>query len=370
MVAVSFTGERPIVAVTGAAGLVGGHLIEHLTGLGYAVIGVARKSSKTEFLGDRIASDGDLTASPVPGKVVLRRADLLDADGMKVALAGAEVVVHAAGTVDPYGSREAIFATNCGGTKIALQAARDAGARQFIFVSSLSVITGQGDQYNLDESAPRRRCGESYADSKVEAEETVMAEAKTPGMSVTSVRPGFIYGPRERSWMPRVINSVATGKAMLIDGGSKETNVIFVDNLSRAIEACFRNEKAYGEVFNLTDGQKTTKKQLFDAIADGLALPRVKKSVPGPVAKMACELVSSIAPYLPEKSQRNLSRFSRAAFRLAGVNQGFDVSKAERLLGYVDRISFADGMRVTLGYFKKERERESSPSSRPEHVPV
>lgn len=354
--------EKPVVAVTGAAGLVGGHLIEYLIGKGYPVIGVARKSSNVDFLGDCIACDGDLTAKPEPGRVVLRRSDLLDADGMKVALAGAEIVVHAAGTVDPYGSREAIFATNSGGTKNTLEAARAIGAKQFIFVSSLSVITGQGDQYNLDESAPRRRCGESYADSKVEAEETVMGEAHKPGMFVTAVRPGFIYGPRERSWMPRVINSVATGKAMLIDGGSKETNVIFVDNLSRAIEACFRNEKAYGEVFNLTDGQKTTKKQLFDAIADGLSLPRVKKNVPGSVAKVACEVVSSIAPYLPEKSQRNLSRFSRAAFRLAGVNQGFNISKAERQLGYVDRVSFADGMRITLSHFKKDRESQTTSS--------
>jgi nucleoside-diphosphate-sugar epimerase len=102
----------------------------------------------------------------------------------------------------------------------------------------------------------------------------------------------------------------------------------------------------------LTDGQKISKKDLFDAIADGLNLPRVTKVVPGAVAKTVCEIVSNIAPMLPEKTQRNLARYSRAAFRLAGINQGFSVAKAERELGYSDRISFTEGMGETLKAFK------------------
>ena len=142
---------------------------------------------------------------------------------------------------------------------------------------------------------------------------------------------------------------------MLIGGGVKETNVIYVGNLSTAIENAFLNPKAYGQAFNLTDGEKVTKKQLFDAIADGLGLPRVTKKIPVPVARFACELISSLAPLLPVEKQRGLARFSRAAFRLAGVNQGFSVKKAERDLNYVNRIPFKEGMARTLEYFKNER---------------
>lgn len=334
------------VAITGASGLVGSHLAEHLVLSGYEVVAMSRNAS----------SEKCLTAITGPGKLTLLNVDVNDENALQHAFTGCDVVVHAAGTVDPYGSRQTIFKTNVEGTRNAMSAARNRGVKQFIFVSSLSVITGQGDQFDVDETAELKPCGESYADSKVEAERLVMSEPETSSMKVTSVRPGFIYGPREKAWMPRLINSIGTGKAMLIGGGVKETNVIYVGNLSKAIENAFLNPKAYGQVFNLTDGEKVTKKELFDAIADGLGLPRVSKQIPVPVARFACEMISSFAPLLPVEKQRGLARFSRAAFRLAGVNQGFSVKKAERDLNYVNRTSFKEGMAKTLEYFKAERQ--------------
>lgn len=340
----SESGAKPVVAVTGASGLVGSHLVNHLAERGFNVLAVVRSSTASSLFEFYLKS----------GQVTVKIGDVTDKDSLLAAFKGADVVVHSAGTVDPYGSRKSIFDTNVEGTRNAISAAKSSKVKQFIHISSLSVITGQGDQYDVDESAPLQPCGESYADSKVEAERLVMSSGDA-NLKVTALRPGFIYGPRERAWMPRVINSIATGKAMLIDGGTKETNVIFVGNLSRAIEAAVLNERAYGQVYNLTDGQGVTKKHLFDSIADGLQLPRVKKKVPGAVARTVCEVVSRIAPMLSVDAQKSLSRYSRAAFRLAGVNQGFSIKKAERDLNYVDRIPFDRAMNATLESFKRER---------------
>lgn len=333
------------VAVTGATGLVGISLVNYLLARGYSVVAVGRDLNKLEKL--RSSSQGNL---------FLKVAQVEDEGSLKEAFTACDVVIHAAGSVDPYGVREAIFATNYGGTRNALSAAISAEVKHFIHVSSLSVITGQGDQYNVDESQPLRPCGEAYADSKVEAERYVMAEGKDSGIEVTAVRPGFIYGPNERAWLPRLIDSIAHGKAMLVDGGAKETNVIYVENLSMAIEKAILNPRAYNQVYNLTDGQRVSKKQLFDAVSDGMGLPRVKKKIPGSIAKFASETISSLAPLLPEAKQRSLSRFSRAAFRLAGVNQGFSIKKAESELGYTNRVSFEIGMSTTLEAFKVEVE--------------
>lgn len=341
---------KPVVAITGATGLVGLNVAKFLVANGYRVIGIIRDASKVAAL----KADG----------IETRIADVQNKAQIEAGVAGADVVVHAAATVDPFGSREQIFLVNVEGTRSVLEASKKAGAKQFILISSLSVITGQGDQYNVDESAPLKPCGESYADSKVEAEKVVMAEASSNRIAVTSLRPGFIYGPGERAWMPRLINSIATGKAMLIDGGKKETNVVYVENLARATQAALLNERAYGQVYNLTDGEKISKKDLFDAIADGLNLPRVTKVVPGVVAKTVCEIVSNIAPMMGESTQRKLARYSRAAFRLAGINQGFSVAKAERELGYGDRIPFAQGMGETLKTFNSSTKPESVVSGR------
>jgi nucleoside-diphosphate-sugar epimerase len=165
---------------------------------------------------------------------------------------------------------------------------------------------------------------------------------------VTCLRPGFIYGPGEKSWLPRLIQSLKTKKAMLIDGGLKETNLIYVENLCRAAELSILNATAYGQTYNLTDGQTITKKELFDTVCKQLGYEPIRKQVPGAIAWLFCEIISAISPILPLSLRQALMRYTRAAYRLAGLNQGFDISKAENELGYTDRVSFHDGIAQTL----------------------
>lgn len=328
------------VLVSGASGMVGFHLCKYLLSQGHQVTGLIRRQSRREMF-QEIASD----------RFNLLIAELDDRPALCKATAEIDVVIHAAGTVDPLGNRAEIFATNVGGTRAMLDACVSSGVKQFVQISSLSVITGQGDQYDVDESAPLKYCGESYADSKVDAEKVVSCKDYAGKIQTTVLRPGFIYGPGEKAWMPRLINSLKTGKAMLIDGGHKQTNVIYIENLCRAAGLSLLNKSAYGQVYNLTDGQVVSKKELFDTMCRGLGFKPITKKVPGFVARPVCELISAVSPFLSKDTQRKLGRFSRAAFRLAGVNQGFAIAKAERELGYTERISFAQGMAETLKSF-------------------
>lgn len=338
------------IFVTGASGMVGWHVVKHMVARGYEVVAGVRPSSKVDALRD------------LGSKVTLTTAELNDCNALTRGMQGCSAVVHCAGAVDPHAKRESIMETNVEGTKNVLASAIAAGVTQLIHISSLSVITGQEDQFNVNESAPLRYCGESYADSKVDAEKAVQAAPAT--INITVLRPGFIYGPGERAWMPPLINSLAQGKVMLVDGGTKQTNVIYVENLCRAVELSLFNPAAYGQVYNLTDGNTPTKKELFDAICLGMGLPKVTKKIPGVVAKTVCEAVSAAAPFLPPAVLKKVSRFSRAAFRLVGVNQGFDVSKAERELGYTERIPFNTGMAQTLESFREPASNTSNAANK------
>jgi nucleoside-diphosphate-sugar epimerase len=341
---ISSATTRPLIAVTGSAGLVGSYLVQYLVAKGYPVTAIVRTPGRPTYLLDCVKNSN--------GKAEIRLADVNDEQSLLSAFKDAKVVVHAAGNVDPYGSRAEIFRTNADGTKTVVKAARLSHVQQVIHVSSLSVITGQGDQFDVDESAPLRYCGENYADSKVAAEEAILQEMKVPGINLTVVRPGFIYGPHEKTWMPRLIESIRTSKAALIDGGLKETNVINVENLCRAIEGAILRDVAYGQTYNLTDGQKISKKMLFDTISGVLGLPQVKKVIPSAVAKPFCNLISTVAPLLPVATQQRLARYSRAAFRLVGVNQGFSIAKAENQLDYKNRVPFSEGMKAALATFQ------------------
>jgi nucleoside-diphosphate-sugar epimerase len=324
------------IFVTGATGLVGFHVVKTLLSGGLDVVANVRCESKAAHLRQLKG----------PGRLSIAVSDIAADDSLSKLMSGCSAVIHCAGSVDMQASRQAIFAVNVDATRKVLQAAVICGARQFIHISSLSVITGHSDQYNVDETAPTQITGEPYADSKVAAEELVRAEGQR--IAVTILRPGFIYGPGERAWMPRLIANIKAGKAMLVDGGIRSTNVIYAENLSRAVKLALFNSNAYGQTYNLTDEKTPTKKELFDAICDGLGLPRVSKSMPRPIVKAACNVVAIAMPFLSETSKKNLSRFSSGAFRLAAVNQGFSIEKARRELGYVNCIPFAEGMAATL----------------------
>jgi 2-alkyl-3-oxoalkanoate reductase len=333
------------IAVTGAAGLVGSHLVDFLTKEGHSVTAICRTRQSVQPF--------ERTWDQMGVRVV--EANVIELRSVIAALNGMDVVVHAAAVVDPFGDRDLIFKTNVGGTRNVISAARSNQIKHFVLVSSLSVITGRKDQFDTPENAPYQPCGEAYADSKIGAEQAVFAAIQNEALPATIMRPGFIYGPREKAWLPRLINSIATGKAVLVDGGKKETNVIYVENLNRAIASCLGKANTLGQIYNLTDGPGITKKQLFDAISNGLGLPPVTKVLPGAIVHAFCECVSTIAPVLPVEKQRELTRYSRAAFRLVGQNQGFSIKKAETELGYVDRVPFQEGMSKTLATFKTEQ---------------
>jgi nucleoside-diphosphate-sugar epimerase len=333
------------VFVTGGSGLVGSDFLEKLVAEhGAFAVAAVRSTTNTEALQALAARYAD--------RLTIVEAPLDDEERLARAMVGCDAVVHSAATIDPNGNGKNLRAVNVEGTRNTLNAAVKAGVKHFVHISSLSVITGEEDKYNVTEAEPLKHCREAYANSKIDAEVIVMNERGKGRIEVTALRPGFIYGPREQAWMPRLMQALKQGRALVVGGGVKQTNVIYVKNLSRAIILALLNKVAYGQVYNLTDGQVVTKKQLFDTIADELGLPRARIHVPVGVAKVLCEISSFAAPWAPPFVEPLLSRYSRPAFRLAAVNQGFDISKAERELGYTDRIPFAVGMAETLAAWK------------------
>jgi 2-alkyl-3-oxoalkanoate reductase len=338
------TSSETRILVTGASGLVGSHAVKLLAERGYKVRAMLRATSDPKW---------KTLFESLNCQVVT--ADLLKADQLDAVCAGCDAVVHAGAIVAAHGNPADFFHVNVTGTENILNAASRTGVRHFVHISSLSVITGHGDKVRAAEDTPLMYSNEPYANSKVDAEKFVINAHAAGLIPVTCLRPGFIYGPEERTWLPRLITSLWEGSAWLVDGGARETNVIYVENLCRAIASALLNPKTYGQVYNLTDGERVTKRQLCDTVCDALGVRRVKRSMPRPLAFLLTEFVSLIAPALPGGLRSKLGRYSRGAYRLVAVNQGFDISKAERELGYTERISFVEGMKQTLSGLELNR---------------
>src|SRR4249919_2886740 len=179
--------------VTGGAGFIGSNLVDALLARGDEVTVLDDLST-----GRRENLDGALAAG---AKLV--EADVRDAGAVAAiaAEAGPDVVFHLAAQIDVRKSVEdPAFdaAVNVGGTANVLEAARGAGARRFVFVSTGGAIYGEGEgkALPLDEGAAAEPLS-PYGQSKFAAEGYLGLYERLYGLSTVALRLGNVYGPRQ-----------------------------------------------------------------------------------------------------------------------------------------------------------------------------
>ncbi len=132
-------------------------------------------------------------------------ADLSDRDSVLGACRSVEVVIHAAGITGLGGRWKDHYQINTLGTRWVIEGCRRHGVGRLVFTSSPSVIFDGNDQCGVDESAPYpRRWLCHYARSKAMAEQEVLAANGRDGLLTCALRPHLIWGPRDRSLVPRL----------------------------------------------------------------------------------------------------------------------------------------------------------------------
>ena len=175
--------------VTGAAGFIGSNLVDRLLADGYEVAGFDNFSTgRLEFL--KRASES--------GRFHLHRGDLLDPDALRVAMKGADIVLHLAanadvrfGTAHPRKDLE----QNTIGTANVLEAMRACGVQRIAFASTGSVY-GEPDVFPTPEDAPFPVQTSLYAASKLAAEGLIEAYCEGFGMQGYIFRFVSILGER------------------------------------------------------------------------------------------------------------------------------------------------------------------------------
>lgn len=318
--------------VTGASGFVGGHAVDACVARGFPVVALVRTGSKTEDL-------------EKPG-VSLVRGELHDDALLRQALDGIDVVVHTAAKVGDWGPVDEYRSVNVAGTRHLLTACRGRPLRRFVYLSTLGVYAAR-HHYGTDEHEPLpAQHMDGYTQSKVEAEKLVFAERDVP---VTVLRPGFIYGPRDRTLLPTVAANLKRGVVRYVSRGRFALNTTYVGNLVDAVFLAAEVPAAVGQVYNITDGERVTRQQFFRTVADGLGLPRPGLGGPVWIARPLAGLL--------ERRARRLGwteppRLTQARIKFLGLNLEFSIEKARRELGYEPRVQFAEGMAAALAWYK------------------
>ncbi len=278
-------------------------------------------------------------------KMVYRRGDVRDADALRTAFDGADVVVHLAFLIVS-GSKETTQAINVEGTLNAFRAAAASGARRFVYASSVAAYGFHADNpIGITEDWATRPADRLfYAQEKAELEHLLLEEAAAhPQVALYLLRPPLVLGPGAvgaKVSIPSVLAPLArVGEAglRLLRGfpalvPDLPLQVIHHDDVAEALRLCVVGAGAQG-AYNIAADEVIS---MVDVAREVGLRPW---SLPGgPVAGLA-RAVSTL-PYLPSGAQW-VEAISHPAI--------MDTTKARTVLGWTPRHTAQETVRSTFG---------------------
>ena len=313
-------------AISGGAGFLGLHLARRLLAEGHAV----------RSLDIAPLDDAGLEAS-----VDELRGDIRDPALVARLVDGADVVVHAAAALPIQAKRDAIFSVNVTGTENVVAAARDAGVRRVVLISSTAVY-GVPKVHPLFEDAPVVGVG-WYGQSKIDAEHVVRAAT---GVETAIVRPKTFLGPERLGVFEILFDWIREGRRIPILGsGHNRYQLLAVSDLVDAIVRAGDRPEAAGETFNI--GAKefgTVRADLGALIAHAGSGSRLLP-FPARVAEVGLRALELA----------HLSPLAEWHYKTAHKDSFVDVGKAERLLGWEPRLSNAQTLIDTYDWYMAHR---------------
>ena len=302
--------------VTGGAGFIGSHLVEALVRRGESVRVV-----------DDLSTGRRHNLLPVPD-VEFIEGDLADLDVARRAVTGVEYVLHQAAipsvprsVLDPMASHRA----NVDASLNVLLAARDAGVTRVVYAGSSSAY-GNAPTLPKIESMPAAPLS-PYALQKFIGEQYGQLFTRLYGLETVTLRYFNVFGPRQDPSSPYsgvislFISALCDGRQPTIYGDGEQTrDFTYVANVVDGVLRACHASGVSGEVINVATGGRISLNQLFRAVRDvvgGQVDPVYAAVRPGDV------------------------RDSQA-----------DIQKARRTLGYEPSVSFEDGLRKTLEWYR------------------
>ena len=303
--------------VTGGAGFIGSHLVEHLVGEGHDVVVLDDFSTGKR---ENVASFRDVEI--VEGSVS-------DPDTCARACRGADYVLHQAALASvPRSLRDpvATHLANATGTLNVLLAARDAGVRRIVYAASSSAY-GNTNELPKHEGMPPRPLS-PYAVTKLAGEEYCRAFNASFGVETVALRYFNIFGPRQdpasqyAAVVPKFIVSAMGNEGPTIYGDGEQTrDFTYVANAVQAnMLACEASAEALGEVFNVGCGARISVNELWRQIAREVktrATPRYEPARTGDVRDSLASL-----------------------------------DRAQRVLGYSPAVTLEEGLKRTVEWFQ------------------
>ncbi|MCG3162950.1 MAG: Aurachin B dehydrogenase [Acidobacteria bacterium] len=324
--------------VTGAAGCVGGAMVNKLSQSGFRTVALVRDLARADHLKE------------IAG-VELIVGDLDARERMAEAMRGCDAVFHLAAKVHaPPGTSEAEFArVNVEGTRNVVEAAVEAEVANFVFFSTVAVYPEGGELFDEDSAtAPAT----AYGASKLAAERIVLKSA----MKATVLRLPVVYGPRDRGNVARLIDAIRRRRYFIVGDGANLKSMVAVENVVDAALLVANDERARGQIYIVCDERAYTQREIAETIADAIGLnrrfPRLPLSAAMAIGRVADSVGKLTGFDLPISADR---------IRKLSSNTRCSSAKIGRELGFKPRVTLREGLNEVCFERQSFSSRASSP---------
>ncbi len=312
--------EAPLYLVTGAAGFVGRHLVEHLVSRGDRVLAMVRK-----------AADAEALREVTPDVVI---ADLQDPKTLAGAVDGVAGIYHVAAVFRQSNlSDETFYDINAKGVQNILDAAISAGVQRFVHCSTNGVHSDI-DHPPADETYPFNP-GDIYQRSKLEGEQIAMRYFEEGRIAGVTLRPTMIYGPGDSRTL-KLFRMIADKRFFYVGPGTALVHWVDVRDLAGAFRLAMQATDRTNEAYLIGGRAYLPLREMAQEIARQLGVSEPSLHLPvRPVMLLAhaTELVCKPFGIDPPLFRRRVAFFLK--------NRAYDISKARAHLGYEARQDLA-----------------------------
>jgi nucleoside-diphosphate-sugar epimerase len=324
------------MVVTGAAGWLGQNLVR--------AVAPDRRAVRCLV---RTAAEGALLAVVHPSIEVVE-GDVRDPTALDRLFDGAAgaTVVHAAAVIHPQRHVRELHDVNVGGTQLALDRARRAGAGRFVHISSNSPFGANPtpDDCFTEASPPNPYLG--YGRSKADAEALVATAFERGDVETVVLRPPWFYGPFQPARQTQWFRAVRRGRFPLIGDGTNRRSMIFTGNLVHAVQRAEVADGAAGRAYWIADGPPLDMRTILATVrgaleAEGLATSGGQPRLP--------RLAGVVAEHLDAFLQAR-GRYLQSVHVLGELKDTIacDISRARAELDYDPPTDLLAGMRASI----------------------
>lgn len=320
--------------VTGATGCLGLNLTKRLLSEGHEVTSIGRN----EQLGKVISQLGAQFIA----------LDLQEKTALKELSRNADVIFHCAALSSPWGSYKDFYQSNVIGTQNVIEATSD-NAR-LVHVSSPSIYFDFTEKHNIKEDAvlPSKPANH-YIKTKLLAEQLVDKAYREKKLQVVTIRPRAIFGPYDRSIIPRLLQAEKNGVFPVIGSGKNTIDITYVENVVESLILAARaNANVLGKKYNITNDEPKMLIDILSMIFSALHKPLKVKYIPYPIANMFAYGMEKIYRAFPLKAEPPLTRYSAGVLALG---QTLNIDAAKQDLNYKPIMSIEEGLHAFAEWY-------------------